>query len=594
MPSKSSELTYWFGFDRSIPVPYDQLKRRVTKTTHISKYNQMNTTKASTLSGPFLKALDVYYDLTVNEKNRGALGFSQNGFAAEYVSSTGAQHAAWYNASNGDLKIGVRKAGETVLSPYDINEKAYDGTVIWLSMIQKLRDDAEFYSSLMTFCAHSTLTDDKIQAAYILCDNAYRRIADGSVCFDPKPVLLSSEECRNLKPFRVCGRFELIASVEQLGDTSGEPSKQTDKGTSSSLEKAPKQFSPGAYAMNPNRVLTEMERQLVPRLKNEFTVSEEAKEICTLAYLTASTPNPFKNFMLFGPAGTGKTSSAVAVAAGLGLPYTLVTCSPETEKMDLLGQILPASVKGGKTLDLPDAEQIEFDPEEAYYQITGERKDDVASIDCIEAILAKVNQLQPTDGYYFQESELMKALKYGWIVELQEPTTITNPAALTCLNSIFDPEGMITLPNGEIIRRHPDCVIIITTNLSYEGCRSLNQAVLDRIQFSKYIALPPKEVMVQRGMKKTGCTDFAMVDKMADVIIAAEKFCANNFYDGVVGMRSFFNWITQTMIYKDPYQCALSTVISKAATSIEDQKTLAESVLENTFGKNGKNAVKRR
>ena len=162
MPSKSSELTYWFGFDRSVPAPYDQLKRRETKATHISKYNQMNKTKTSTLSGPFLKALDVYYYLTVNEKNRGALGFGQNGFAAEYVSSTGAQHAAWYNAVSGDLKIGVRKAGETVLSPYDKNEKVYDGTVIWLSMIQKLRDDAEFYSSLMTFCAHSTLTRQRI------------------------------------------------------------------------------------------------------------------------------------------------------------------------------------------------------------------------------------------------------------------------------------------------------------------------------------------------------------------------------------------------------------------------------------------------
>ena len=126
MPSKSSELTYWFGFDRSVPAPYDQLKRRETKATHISKYNQMNKTKTSTLSGPFLKALDVYYYLTVNEKNRGALGFGQNGFAAEYVSSTGAQHAAWYNAVSGDLKIGVRKAGETVLSPYDKNEKVYD------------------------------------------------------------------------------------------------------------------------------------------------------------------------------------------------------------------------------------------------------------------------------------------------------------------------------------------------------------------------------------------------------------------------------------------------------------------------------------
>lgn len=45
--------------------------------------------------------------------------------------------------------------------------------------------------------------------------------------------------------------------------------------------------------------------------------------------------------MLRGPAGTGKTEGAKAIAAGLHLPYRCITCSANTEIFDLLGQILP-------------------------------------------------------------------------------------------------------------------------------------------------------------------------------------------------------------------------------------------------------------
>lgn len=48
-----------------------------------------------------------------------------------------------------------------------------------------------------------------------------------------------------------------------------------------------------------------------------------------------------RNFLLRGPAGTGKTMGAKAVAAGLGLPYMKYTCSAGTEIFDFVGMVFP-------------------------------------------------------------------------------------------------------------------------------------------------------------------------------------------------------------------------------------------------------------
>lgn len=50
------------------------------------------------------------------------------------------------------------------------------------------------------------------------------------------------------------------------------------------------------------------------------------------------------------------------------------------------------------------------------------------------------------------------------------------PGVLVGLNSLLEQEGSITLPTGEVIDRHPDTVIVITTNIDYEGCRGMNRA----------------------------------------------------------------------------------------------------------------------
>ena len=95
----------------------------------------------------------------------------------------------------------------------------------------------------------------------------------------------------------------------------------------------------------------------------------------------------------------------------------------------------------------------------------------------------------------YVETDFVKALKHGYLVEVQEPSTIIQPGVLVGLNSLLEQEGSITLPTGEIIRRHPDTVVIVTTNVSYEGCRQMNQSVVDRMSLVKDINLPEPEVM---------------------------------------------------------------------------------------------------
>ena len=52
-----------------------------------------------------------------------------------------------------------------------------------------------------------------------------------------------------------------------------------------------------------------------------------------------------RNFLLRGPAGTGKTMGAQAIAAGLGLPYVKYTCSANTEIFDFVGQVFPDTAR---------------------------------------------------------------------------------------------------------------------------------------------------------------------------------------------------------------------------------------------------------
>ena len=312
---------------------------------------------------------------------------------------------------------------------------------------------------------------------------------------------------------------------------------------------------------------------------------------------------------------------AKAIAAGLILPYMKYTCSAGTEIYDFIGQIFPDSeststgsaqldlerkqlqAMGGinyanvaKLMQLPDLDDMDYDPAGVYQALTGIENAAATSQDCMSIVLDKVTEKvralskrEETAGnqgqsFTYVETDFLKALKNGYVVEIQEPTTIMQPGVLVGLNSLLEQEGSITLPTGEIIQRHPDAVVIVTTNVTHEGCRSMNQSIIDRMSLVRDVELPTPEVMAERAMKVTGATDEYQVSQMVQVVNDMADYCRkNSITDGSVGMRSLLDWIVSTQITGDVYQSALYTIISKATADESDRSALITSVLEPIF-----------
>ena len=175
---------------------------------------------------------------------------------------------------------------------------------------------------------------------------------------------------------------------------------------------------------------------------------------------------------------------------------------------------------------------------------------------------------------------------------LSQSNCIIQPGVLVGLNSLLEQNGSITLPTGEVIRRHPDAVVVVTTNISYEGCRGVNQSVLDRMNLTQDIELPPPEIMAQRAMSITGCEDDVLVGRMVQVVNDMDDYCRKNgISDGNCGMRSLIDWIMSTEITGDPYASALYTIVSKATADEEDRNALLATVLEPIFAPKRKKAV---
>lgn len=136
-----------------------------------------------------------------------------------------------------------------------------------------------------------------------------------------------------------------------------------------------------------------------PKLPEWYVVPEEVVDICKHAKETTGKPMQMRNFLLRGPAGTGKTMGAKAIAAGLNLPYVKYTCSAGTEIFDFIGQIFPETddmttgdavideqrkqlkAMGGinyenvsKLLKLPDLDDMDYDPAGVYEALTGTKR----------------------------------------------------------------------------------------------------------------------------------------------------------------------------------------------------------------------------
>lgn len=607
------------NFSRALPEPMDKLPGKKVKVS--SKYG--SGTEA-TLTATVIKAVHAVCDC-ISGVGLGAVGIIDHRMVAEYKSSASpdAYHLVVFDSSSGSIVASGYDKNTEMVETYRLHQTANDGAAVMMAMMPLLMADQEFDDNFQIyFDARKHGYPDlnrAVEAMAILCDNAYRRIKDDTC---PAHIKVNLEKSGNV----------LRVSQAQLDSGAYTPTSvmageftifaKTGRVTvAAATSEIPHTDFEGKYQLTPGRKLTFFEEQLVPKLEEWYIIPEQVVNICKHAQITTGKPMQMRNFLMRGPAGTGKTQGAMAIAAGLHLPYMKYTCSASTEVFDFVGMVFPKTdsmstgdaeldkqrdmlmAMGGinytnvsNLMNLPDLEDMDFDPAGVFQNLTGVANEDATSRDCMAVVmdmvtekikqLSKPSEKEGSSGqtYTYVETDFIKALKNGYVIEIQEPTVITQPGVLVGLNSLLEQKGSITLPTGEIIQRHPDMVVIVTTNISYEGCRGLNQSVVDRMSLVEDIELPSPEVMAQRAMAVTGASDEYQVSQMVQVVNDMSAYMRKNgITDGTCGMRSLIDWIISAEITGDVHKSALSTIISKATSDEDDREALRTAILEPIF-----------
>lgn len=274
------------------------------------------------------------------------------------------------------------------------------------------------------------------------------------------------------------------------------------------------------------------DENLVPKAYDEYIVDDETLNAAKLIQKSSTLPQPPVINMLFtGQAGTGKSTAAQLIARICNLPYRFITMSADTTVADLLLNILP-----GK----------------------------------------KANTFE-----HF-ESEFVKAFRYGGIVEIQEVNTVRKPNVLTSLNAALDDLKELHLPNGEVIKRHPDCVVIFTANIGYNGTSDMNQALLSRCFWKADYKLPDNKELIKRIVKASGI-DKNIAERMVKTMIQIQNILEEEGeVNGICSFREVVAWAKATVLFDDPIFAAQNTIIN-SATFDEELKPKLEQAVCNFF-----------
>ena len=600
--SKTKLFESW-TFRLQLPAPFDDPQYAGAKNHSFSQYNISSTAQKSTLHAPSLRALLAFVKLvSASEKGQsteglGAIGHQGSTFRISEYHSANKTDCVVFNPVTGKFNAAQVEDGTDTLKPYTVGPSNGSGTGLLFCLMPILHEDEEFQRNFQEFLSHYdsgwTDMDGAFNCALILCDNIYRRI-ESSKTLGSDGIKISIPTTGNISAITQMSMDS--GNYAPTGATYGEFTIMQMSGTPTARAASFKREDfVGKYALS-MRTLTDREKAMVPTLPDWYIIPKEVVRVCEHAKITTTSSQPMRNFLFRGDAGTGKTMGAQAIAAGLNLPYTLMTCSANTEITDLVGQFIP-DTSGFQSEqqyegELPKISDIIMHPPSVYKMLTGvydeEKTEDDVLQKLIEIAVGNLVEKEETPGQRIRyvDTPLVEAIRYGYVCELQEPSCIANPGVLVGLNSLLDNCQVITLPTGERVKRHPDTVIVVTTNSDYSGCRDMNQSVISRMDLIYDMEAPDLNTMVKRVMNVTGFTDEQEATKMAIVVRDIAERCRQTMItDGSCGMREFKSWVLSTMVTKDPYESALSTIISSASADPDNRAELISSCLETQYSR---------
>lgn len=577
----------------SFPAPFNKLANK----NSTSFYSEFNSTlnKKSVLHSPTLYGLLAYLKIINHSEEYGAIGTNKNKIIVEYKDSYGINLIV-YDRKNGNFIVDIFDYDYTNsfkhLNNYELGEGRKSGVALFIPIIHTALEEPEFEKQFNIFkdCEANNFInqDETFSSAFILCDNIYRRIENcdnvknyGIKCNIPLTQGIPSFDENKLKsnfysPSCVLyGKFKIVTPI---------------KPTNSNISTISHSEFAGKYKIS-ERIFTDKEKELIPKLKSSYIIPKQVPFICNHIQKSTEFQIPMRNFLLRGGSGTGKTKSSEAIAAGIGLPYLKITCNPNMDFDSLTCQYAPDNEeKEYKHQSFPSLIDIKLDVPSAYYKLTGKYIKEITESEVYQELIKAAiehgkklsNQQQKIRMI---ESNLVKALRYGYVIEIQEISVITNPAVLVGFNDILE-NGSLTLPNGEEVKRHPDTIMIFTTNNDYYGCKPLNQSVVSRMSLILDYDKLDKETCISRALGITKCPERKIVERMVDVFLHIQEKCQeNSITDSCCDMRKLISWIQSYMLCKNILEAAEYTIIPSVSNDCEIQEEIRNTCLLPIFKK---------
>ena len=191
---------------------------------------------------------------------------------------------------------------------------------------------------------------------------------------------------------------------------------------------------------------------------------------------------------------------------------------------------------------------------------------------------------QGEKDYVLVEFSIVTACRRPSVIEIQEPSVITKPGTLVKLNGLLDDGAAITLTSGEVVRRNPETVILLTTNIGYKGCRGFNESVLSRMRMIHYCEPLTAKGMVERVLKRVSGMERKTLEKMAETVCEIQKYCRTEMITGgVCGYREFEDWVWASLVQKDICGAAKRTVVAKAAPEADEREEIYKTQILTKF-----------
>ncbi len=520
------------------------------------------------------------------------------------------------------VKAGIYDPARGTMSPYDPTSKK--GTAIIAALLPTivLDDEAgDAYETLKDLVGNIKDRVDEVTFGRAMCtliNNIYYRIKDDKstnpVCVKQEVMRLSISDLEEIndggamKAMVSIQDFDVFRQVEDIFSTApATKSEEEDEEEEKPKRRARKKTTSAAvsikdmYKYDPERELTAEEEARVPELGDYYVVPEWATS--TARRVTASKAfgkSAVKNILLYGPSGTGKTEGSKAIASMLGLPYYTLSCSTDDDKFDLIGQLVPNTDEATTESIGVTFEDIEENFVAAFTTLFGRAPGKLDTpADAYKELATRMSAKK--NDFKFVHSELIDAIKYGGVVEIQEANVIKRQSVMEVLNPLLagGEKAFIKLQNGEIITRHPDCIVIMTINREYEGTNDLQEAVYSRVNLIKQIEQPTVAELAERTMaqlKDSYKSNTATVNKMAKVTDMIHRYCVDkDITGGVTGPRELLDWAMYARIIADEkgeekvseasvIEAAKETILAKAAQNADDIEDITVGVFFKEYG----------